>query len=76
MNIKKSENKITTNEHKYFVESNFVGVNRFFVLVYLNRNIDVKRFKTRRYYLLKGLLLITTSSSMEKTFMTKQLIQI
>ena len=36
------------------MESNFVGVNRLFVLVYLNRDNDVKRFKTRRYYLTKG----------------------
>ena len=35
------------------MESNFVGVNRLFVLVYLNRDNDVKRFKTRRYYLTK-----------------------
>ena len=36
------------------MESNFVGVNRLFVLVYLNRDNDVKRFKTRRYYLTKA----------------------
>ena len=36
------------------MESNFVGVKRLFVLVYLNRDNDVKRFKTRRYYLTKG----------------------
>ena len=28
----KSENKNTTNEYRYFLESNFVGVNRLFVL--------------------------------------------
>ena len=37
----KSENKNTTNEYRYFLESNFVGVIRLFVLVYLNRNNDV-----------------------------------
>ena len=47
----KSENKNTTNEYKYLLQSNFVGVNRLFVLVYLNRSDDVRRFKTRRYYL-------------------------
>ena len=36
------------------MESNFVGVNRLFLLVYLNRDNDVKQFKTRRYYLTKG----------------------
>ena len=38
----KSENKATTNEYRYFLKSNFVGVNRLFVLVYLNRDDDVK----------------------------------
>ena len=30
-------------EYKHFPKSNFVGVNRLFVLVYLNHNNDVKR---------------------------------
>ena len=30
------------NEYRYFIESNFVGVNSLFVLVYLNRDNDVK----------------------------------
>ena len=29
----KSENKDTTNEYRYLLESNFAGVNRLFVLV-------------------------------------------
>ena len=36
--------------------SNFVGVNRLFALVYLNRNGDIKQFKTRRYYLPKDII--------------------
>ena len=32
----KSDNKNTTNEFRYILESNFVGVNRLFVLVYTN----------------------------------------
>ena len=52
----KSENKNTTNECRYFLESNFVGVNRLFILVYLNRDNDVKRFKARRYYLPEGII--------------------
>ena len=40
----KSGNKNTKNEYRYLPESNFVGANRLFVLVYLNRNNDVKRF--------------------------------
>ena len=51
----KSENKNTTNEYRYFLESNFVGVNRLFVLAYLNHNNNSKRFKTLRYYLAKGI---------------------
>ena len=52
----KSENKNTINEYRYFFESNFVGVNRLFVLVYSNQDADSKRFKTRRYYLPKGII--------------------
>ena len=54
MNVK-SENKNTTNEYRYFLESNFVGVYRLFVLVYSNQDDNAKRIKTRRYYLLKGI---------------------
>ena len=32
----KCENKNTTNEYRYFLESNFFGFNRLFVLVYSN----------------------------------------
>ena len=39
-----------------FLESNFVRVNRLFVLTYLNRDNDVKRFKTQRHYLPKGIV--------------------
>ena len=46
--------RMKINEHRYFVESNFVGGNTFFVLVYENEDANAKRFKTRRYYLLKG----------------------
>ena len=52
----KSENKNTTYEYRYFLESNFIRVNRLIVLVYLNTENDVKRFKTRNYYLLKGIM--------------------
>ena len=48
-----SATKTTTNEFRYFLESNFVGINKLFVLYYLNRDNDVKRFKTRIYYLPK-----------------------
>ena len=35
----KSENKNTTNKYRYFLESNFVGFNILFVLVYLPKAI-------------------------------------
>ena len=50
----KSENKNTTNACRYFLESNLIGCNRLFVLVYLNRNSDSKRSETKNYYLPKG----------------------
>ena len=45
----KSENENTTNEYRYFLISNFVRVNALFVLIYLNRDKDVKQLKTQRY---------------------------
>ena len=58
MNIykKKHGNKITKNEYRYFLESNFVGVYRFFVLVYSNQDENCKRFRTLKYYLPKGII--------------------
>ena len=52
----KSENKNTTNEFRFFLEYNFVGINRLFVLVYLNQDSDAKRLKARRYYLSKDII--------------------
>ena len=52
----KSESKNKTNEFRYFLESNCVGVNRLFDLVYPHRNNDSKRFETRKYYLPKGII--------------------
>ena len=51
----KSDNKSTTKEFRYFLESNFVGVNRLFVLVYTNHDNNAKRFNARKYYLRKGI---------------------
>ena len=45
-----SENKSTKNEYRYFLELNFVGVNRLFVLGYSNQDANCKRVKTWRYY--------------------------
>ena len=52
----KSNNRNATNEYGYFLEPNFVEVNKLFVLVYLNIDKDVKRFKTQRYYLPKDII--------------------
>ena len=69
----KSENKNTANEHRYFLESNFVGVIYFllFLLVYSSEDNNVKRLKTQ-----KELLIITALSLMRKAFMTNPLILI
>ena len=45
-----------TNEYRYFLKSNFVGVNRLFVLVYSNEFNNAKRYKAQRYYLPKGII--------------------
>ena len=52
----KSYNKNTTNEFRFFLESNFVEVNRLFVLVYTNQDAASRRFKAKRYYLPKGII--------------------
>ena len=74
---RKSENINTTNEYKYFLESNFVGMNRLFVLVYSNEDDNSKRkdLKLKDIIYQKELSINIMSSLMEKTFMTKQLIQ-
>ena len=41
----KCENEDTTNGYKYFLESNFVVVNRLFVSVYKNHGNNTKKFK-------------------------------
>ena len=72
---KKSENANMTNESRYFLESNLVAVNRSFFLIYSNNDKNFERFKFKdiTYHKVQSKIL---SSSMEKTFMTKQLIQI
>ena len=52
----KRENKNMTNEYKYFLESNFFGGNRLFILVYSNQNNNSKKFKTKRYDLPKEII--------------------
>ena len=52
----RSEDKNRANEFRYFLESNFVGVNTLFVLVCSNEDSAYKRFKAKRYYLPKGII--------------------
>ena len=52
----KSENKNATKDYRYFLESNFVGFNRLFVLVYANEDANTKRFKAKIYYLPEGII--------------------
>ena len=52
----KTENKNNTNEYRSFLKSNFVGVNRLFVLVYTNEANNTKGFNARKYYLPKGII--------------------
>ena len=52
----KSDDKNTTKKYRYFLESNFVGVNRLFILVYSNQDDNSKRSKMQRYYLTRGII--------------------
>ena len=52
----KSDDKNTINEFRFYLESNFVGVSRLFVLVYKNQDAASKRFKAKRYYLPNGVI--------------------
>ena len=47
------QNNDTTNKQRYLLKSNFVRVNRLFVLVYLNHYDNAERFKAQQYYLSK-----------------------
>ena len=46
---KKSNNKNTTNDFRFFLKSILVGVNKLFVLIYSNQDDNVKSFKTRKH---------------------------
>ena len=55
-NKTKRDNKNKTNEFRYFFKWKFVGVNRFFVLLYTNEHNNAKRFNARKYYFPKGII--------------------
>ena len=52
----KSDHKNTRNGFRYFLESNFVRVNRLFVSVYTNEANNSKRFNAQKHYLPKGII--------------------
>ena len=45
-----------TNKYRYFLESDFVGVNGLFVLIYSNTDGKSKSYKSQRFYLPKGII--------------------
>ena len=52
----KCENRYATDKYRYFLESNFVGVMRLFVLIHSNQDDNAKRYKARRYCLPKSVI--------------------
>ena len=72
----KSDNKNMTNEFRYFLKSNFVGVNKLFVLVYTNHDNNAKRSTARKYYLIKGIIENYNVIINGKTFVINPLIPI
>ena len=65
---KDSDNKDTIDEIRFFLESNFVEVNRLFVLVYSSKYDPYKRFKAKRYYLPKEIINNYNATISEKSF--------
>ena len=72
----KSGNESTTNEYRYFPESNFVGLNRLFALVYSKQDNNQKGIKYLGIIYQKALLTIITSLSRETISMANPLILI
>ena len=72
---KKSYNENTANKFRYFLESNFVGISRLFILVY-SKQSDAKRFKAKRYFLPKVIIKNYNVITNKNIFMIKQLIRL
>ena len=51
----KSESKNSTLKYRYFLESNFLGLKRLFVFIYLNEDDSAKMYKAKSFYLPKGI---------------------
>ena len=56
INIKQKQSIKIQQMNIYFLNSNFGGVNRLFVLVYSNQDGNAKRFQLRRYFLPIGII--------------------
>ena len=72
----KNDDENTTKKYRYFIKSNFVGVNRLFVLISSNQDDNSKDLKLVSIIFKNMLLRIIMLSSLERTFMTNQLIVI
>ena len=73
----KREGKNTINSYKYFLESNFLGVKSLFLLVYSDADGDVKKYRTKIYYLPKVIIKSCNIISKEKEApMTKKLVMV
>ena len=70
----KSENKNKTDECRYSLESNFVGVNGLFVQTYTNQDDNAKRYKGSRYYLPKGVIKNYNVIIIEKDFYDQSIV--
>ena len=44
------------NEDRYYLKSNFVGVSRWSVLIYKNRDGNAEIYNAKKYYLKKGII--------------------
>ena len=67
-NKSKCENNDTTNKYRYFLKSNFIGVNRLFVLAYLNQDDNIEIFKAQQYYLSKVIIRTNNAIINRKNF--------
>ena len=56
INKAKSQNKKPIKRFRYFLESNFIGVERLYVLVYSDKDGNAKIFNARKFYLPKGII--------------------
>ena len=67
----KQENKT---RKKYFLKSNFVCVNRLFVLLQTNEVNNAKRFNVQKYYFPKGIIknyIVMLETRLEKNMLEK-----